>query len=183
MQELNDTLNTVAITPQALYDMLTPFFEMNKTQRLSLYIEGEAGTGKTYTIKKWGRDNNVRTITKMLSQVAAEEIAGVSYIDRETRRTVQYFPEWLPPAAKFDSEGNEILGEPCILFLDELNHADSRTLNACFSLIQFGTIGQYQLPSNVMVISAGNPPNSNNYVTTLPEALNDRFTFIKAQNF
>ncbi len=64
-----------------------------------------------------------------------------------------------------------------IIFIDEFNRADSKTMNALFEMIQFKTINGEPLPNLRMVWAAINPPDDeqNYQVEAIDPAAMDRF--------
>lgn len=62
-----------------------------------------------------------------------------------------------------------------LLFLDELNRADEKVINALLEIIQFQTINGEPLPKLRCVWAAINPPGSVYTVTELDPAVIDRF--------
>lgn len=62
-----------------------------------------------------------------------------------------------------------------LIFFDELNRADPKTLNAVFEIIQFGSINGEKLPNLRACWGAINPPDEDYEVETLDPALLDRF--------
>lgn len=68
------------------------------------------------------------------------------------------------------------VNEAEIIFLDEFSRADNAVTNACFELIQFGTINGEKLPNLKCVWAAMNPTDGGQYkVNDLDPALVDRF--------
>lgn len=67
------------------------------------------------------------------------------------------------------------MDEVDIVFFDELNRADPRTLNAVFEIIQFRTINGVPLPNLKSVVAAINPVDGEYNTEALDPALIDRF--------
>lgn len=69
-----------------------------------------------------------------------------------------------------------------LIFFDEFNRADDKTLNAIFEIIQFRAINGERLPNVKACWAAMNPPDGDYKVTDLDPALIDRFdVFIDIQ--
>ncbi|RMH18534.1 MAG: hypothetical protein D6698_06935, partial [Gammaproteobacteria bacterium] len=66
-------------------------------------------------------------------------------------------------------------GERCILFLDELSTADEAVQNAALQLVLDRRVGDYELPSNVPVLAAGNRECDGAYVNPMSMPLANRF--------
>jgi len=62
-----------------------------------------------------------------------------------------------------------------LIFFDELNRADPKTLNAVFEVIQFRTINGIPLPKLRSVVAAINPVDGEYNTEELDPALIDRF--------
>jgi hypothetical protein len=67
------------------------------------------------------------------------------------------------------------INEVDIVFFDELNRADPRTLNAVLEIVQFRSINGEPLPNLKCVIAACNPAGEDYNVDELDPALLDRF--------
>jgi hypothetical protein len=97
------------------------------------------------------------------------------------------------PVDQLDAEGNPVIDEygntkqvlknvrprevdeADIIFFDELNRADAKTLNAVFEIIQFRSINGEKLENLKVCWAAINPPGEDYDVDRLDEALLDRF--------
>lgn len=64
-----------------------------------------------------------------------------------------------------------------VIFFDELNRAEPKTLNALMEIIQFGRINGEKLKNLKAVVGAMNPPEDDYQVNALDPALVDRFMF------
>lgn len=67
------------------------------------------------------------------------------------------------------------IDEAELIFLDELNRADDKVLNAVLELVQFRSINGEHLPKLKCVWAAINPPQDDYHVNELDPALVDRF--------
>lgn len=71
-----------------------------------------------------------------------------------------------------------LIDEVDAIFLDELNRAEPKTLNALMEIIQFHAINGETLPRLKTIIGAMNPPEDEYQVNALDPALVDRFMFV-----
>lgn len=69
-------------------------------------------------------------------------------------------------------------GRGGILFMDEMNRANSVVLNSVMQFVQKGRIQDYQLPDKWIIIAAGNRPGEGENIAELDFALADRFTVV-----
>jgi len=138
-----------------------------------LAVVGPAGIGKT-SIMGQATDllseiyRKPFTLTCMIaSQKLPEDFTGIPIPDME-EKVVDFLKLRELPR---DGYG--------ILFLDELNQADSTVLRALFELLGSRTLGTYTLPENWSVVAAMNP-DGKNYQTTKPTpALRRRLGWIE----
>lgn len=128
----------------------------------NILISGEAGTGKTYMIKK--ASENLGLKMKYYSASTLDpyaDLIGIPVPQNDTKNVDFYRPREIDEAE--------------VVFFDELNRADSKTLNTVFELIQFRSINGEKLPKLRSVMAAINPNDGNYTVDELDMALLDRF--------
>lgn len=128
----------------------------------NILITGQAGTGKTAMLKKAA--DNLGLKMKYYSASTLDpfaDLVGLPIPDMETR-SVEYFR----PTEVDDAE---------IIFFDELNRADTKTLNTVFEIIQFRSINGERLPKLKCVVAAINPVEDGYDTEDLDIALVDRF--------
>lgn len=134
---------------------------------LNIIISGPGGTGKTQMLLEAARKLNLTT--EYLSAPTLDP-----YIDLIGA----------PVPSEPDADGNRHLEflrkkgviEAEVIFIDELNRAEPKTLNAIFELIQFLSVNGEKLPNLKLVVAAINPVAEGyegNY--ELDFSLNDRF--------
>jgi len=128
----------------------------------NILISGEAGTGKTYMIKK--ASENLGLKMKYYSAATLDpyaDLIGIPVPQNDTKNVDFYRPRDIDEAE--------------VVFFDELNRADAKTLNTVFELIQFRSINGEKLPKLRSVMAAINPNDGNYTVDELDIALVDRF--------
>jgi hypothetical protein len=141
--------------------------------RKPLAIVGPAGIGKTSIIeqaaKKLGKTMGIPfgCTTLIASQKLPEDFTGIPIPDME-ERVVDFLKLRELPR---DGHG--------LLFLDEMNQADSTVLRALFELLGSRKIGTYKLPDNWNIVAAMNP-DGKKYQTTKPTpALRRRLSWVE----
>lgn len=130
--------------------------------RLNVLIAGHAGTGKTYMVREAAKQLGWKM--KYYSTPTLDpftDLVGIPVPSTETKVIEYYRPRLIDDAE--------------IIFFDELNRGDARTLNAVFEIIQFGTLNGEPLPNLKCVVAAINPNDGDYTVDELDPALLDRF--------
>lgn len=128
----------------------------------NVLIQGPAGTGKTAMLKEACKELGLRMKYYSASTLDPfADLVGIPVPDKETKRVEYYRPR--------------DVDEADVVFCDELNRADSKTLNALFEMIQFKTINGEPLPKLKCVVAAINPVEDGYNTEELDIALLDRF--------
>jgi hypothetical protein len=129
---------------------------------LNIIISGHAGTGKTSILLAAAKELGWNL--KYYSAATIDpytDLVGLPVPNHELK-TVEYFrPKEIDNAD--------------VVFFDEANRADPKTLNTLFELIQFGSINGEKLPKLKCVVAAINPNDGTYNVDDLDPALLDRF--------
>lgn len=136
---------------------------------LNVLISGLPGTGKTSMIKQ--ACEQLGLTVKYYNAATLDpftDLIGLPVPNQETRTTDYFRPR--------------IIDEAEVIFMDEINRADPRTLNTIFELVQFHSINGEHLPKLRVVIAAMNPPNGDFNVDELDPALVDRFDIYLEQS-
>jgi hypothetical protein len=133
---------------------------------LNVLITGEAGTGKTHMLREAA--NKLGYTMKYYSASTLDpftDLVGVPVpeTDKETGKRSLHM---VRPHDVDDAD---------VIFFDEANRADSKTLNALFEIIQFRSINGEALPKLKAVVAAVNPNNGEYKVSDFDPALLDRF--------
>lgn len=138
----------------------------------SIFIEGERGIGKTDIIKQVAAEValelglEVNTVTLPAAVLEAPDINGLGYVELNITRFAA--PEFLP-AGGFG-----------ILFIDEVNRANTDVQNGLLTLVQDRQIHQHKIGDGWLIVGAGNTnANGGNYkVKEFDPALKDRFAYV-----
>jgi hypothetical protein len=130
----------------------------------NILIEGGRGVGKSSITLQIAEKLGLRL--KYFSAPTLDPIVDfvgipVPVIDEGARRIVYLRPDAINQAE--------------IIFFDELNRAQPKTLNAVFELVQFRSINGEKLPHLRSIIGAVNPAGERYHVQDLDPALIDRF--------
>lgn len=129
---------------------------------LNIIVSGLAGTGKTSILTEAARQLGLHM--QYYSAATLDpytDLVGIPVPNHETK-SVEYFR----PKAIDEAE---------VVFFDEANRADPKTLNTLFELIQFRSINGEKLPKLKCVVAAINPNDGAYTVDDLDPALLDRF--------
>ena len=144
-------------------------------QRIVPCLIGSPGMGKSDLIRSIGKSLNFQVIDLRLSQCEPTDLLGYPYIN-ETRGKSSYMP-----FDTFPLEGDSIPDnyKGCILFLDELPHADPAVQKAGFKLILDRMVGNHKLHSKVFVVAAGNHSFDSDLVEEIDPAMRSRMVNIE----
>lgn len=130
----------------------------------NILISGLAGTGKTQMLLQ--ACSELEMTVKYYETPTLDpftDLVGVPVPNRETKTIEYYRPHDIDEAE--------------VIFFDEINRADEKTLNTLFEIIQFKTINGEPLPKLKVVVAAMNPDDGDYTVDKLDVALMDRFDF------
>lgn len=131
----------------------------------SVLLEGRHGTGKTAIVKEacdslgW----------KLKSYTVSLMDPYIDLVGIPVPRTDENGKEYMKLLRPKDIEDADVI------FLDELNRGEIKTLNAVLELVQFGTINGEALPRLKAVVAAQNPAGDIYDTIELDKALVDRF--------
>jgi hypothetical protein len=155
--------------PSDLLDVIILCIELQRP----LYIEGEAGVGKSQLVAQACSKLKRRLIDIRSAQLDATDIRGLPHINGDGR-SHWAAPDWLP------SDPNDDV----VIFFDEINRGATLVQNSLLQLTLDRRTGDYVLPPKVAMIAAGNP-DSYRGVTRMTEAQANRFlhaTFVPDVN-
>jgi dynein-related subfamily AAA family protein len=146
----------MAITVQ----QLKQYMEANK----NILIAGEAGTGKTEMLRTAA--NELGLSMKYYSSSTLDpfaDLVGIPVPDTISKLVEYYRPREIDEAQ--------------VIFFDELNRADPKTINAVMEIIQFRSINGDPLKNLKCVVAAINPVDVGYNTEELDIAVRDRFDF------
>ncbi len=146
----------MAITVQ----QLKQYMEASK----NILIAGEAGTGKTEMLRTAA--NELGLSMKYYSSSTLDPFADLVGIP--VPNTITKLVEYYRPREIDEAE---------VIFFDELNRADPKTINAVMEIIQFRSINGDPLRNLKCVVAAINPVDKGYNTDELDIAVRDRFDF------
>lgn len=119
----------------------------------------------------WEKNKGIKLVVEYLSQIAPEDLRGLTGINEVTKKTEAYYSERLP------KEGDG----PGIYLLDEISSAPPHIQVVAYQLLLDKKIGDHSLPSYWGVAAAGNDPSCGAVCEDISTALADRLShfFIK----
>ena len=137
----------------------------------NVLLIGLHGTGKTESIKQMAERNGLKMKYFSCSTLDPfTDLVGVpvptDLLDKDGNPTGEQYLKMVRP---------HDVDEADLIFFDELNRADAKTLNAVFEIIQFRSINGDPLPNLKACWGAINPPDEDYDVDRLDAALLDRF--------
>lgn len=176
----------------ANFQIVREVIALCREAKVSTMIWGHRGIGKSSLVEQICEKGDWGYINMRLSEVEASDLRGLP--DKANGRTVYLPPADMPIGTmNFEQiqkeleglEGDEYLHkwhqlqpmyENGILFLDEINRAQSDVLQSAFELVLDRKVGQYVLPNGWSIVCAGNF-NDGGYQTSgfMDEAFLDRF--------
>lgn len=165
------TINTVTATPDLIKQCIKLQLNNPNIRNSASYIWGEPGIGKSEIINQVAKECDWELIDLRLTRMDSTDLTGLPFLHEESKQTIYYLPEFLPTEemiSRWKKKG-------AIIFLDELSAAEPRLQAAAYELILDRRIGKYELPTNVMVIAAGNRVEDGAIAYDLTSALSDRF--------
>jgi hypothetical protein len=134
--------------------------------RRPAFTWGSPGIGKSDVHRQTARKLGARLIDVRASQLDAVDTRGVPYITQRDGNSVTRWaiPEMLPTG-----------DEPVLMHFDELNAAPQSVQAALYQLFLDRALGDYVLPSNVLLFASGNLESDRAVVNRLSTALANRF--------
>jgi hypothetical protein len=140
-----------------------------------IFLWGSPGIGKSDLIQQIvdsGELGNAYMIDMRLALMEPTDLRGYPFRNPETNTM-----EWAP-AADLPTEHLASQYDTIVLFMDELNSAPPSVQAAAYQLVLNNKIGQYSLPSNVVIVAAGNKETDRGVTFRMPSPLANRFRHI-----
>ena len=130
------------------------------------FIWGGVGVGKSEIVHKVAKDMGYRIEDVRVALLDPVDLRGVPSV--EDGRTVFNPPVFLPTDKQ----------PKTLLFLDELPQGSPSVQNALFQLIKDRKLGEYTLPEDTVIVSAGNRVQDKAGANRVNTALGDRFVHL-----
>ncbi len=152
---------------------------------VSVIVEGDHGIGKSESVYAFAQKNNFHVEPLFLSHQEVADLIGIPTLERDASNhalTTWSKPIWLHRMEEAAKDGKR-----CVLFLDELNRAQTEVRQAALQLVLDKQIHEHRLPKTVVngvsfdtfVVAAVNPSDGFYQVDELDPALLDRFLYFK----
>lgn len=141
------------------------------------YLEGVPGLGKTAIVHKAGENLSkliskpVKIITVRLSEYEPSEVSGWNLPDAAGETMKRVRPMWLP------HEDDNVY----LIFFDELPQGSTSAQNTVAQAMNEGHVGPFQVPSNCVIVAAGNSAKDRAGTSHMPTHLRDRMTFLEIE--
>lgn len=163
-------------------------------KRRGLFIWGAPGIAKSSVVEQVADELNFKLIDVRLTQMEPTDLRGipVPFKDETSGRAYVEWavPDMLPKRATDQNTGlplphadvvdrNGKTYEGAIILLDELPNAAPSVQAGSYQLVLDGALGEYVVPSNVIVMAAGNRETDKGATFKMPTPLQNRFTHIE----
>ncbi len=152
---------------------------------VSVIVEGDHGIGKSESVYSFAAKFGFHVEPLFLSHQEVADLIGIPTLEKDEDGyplTTWSKPIWLH---RFEQAAKA--GKRCILFLDELNRAQTEVRQAALQLVLDKQIHEHRLPKTIVngvefdtfVVAAVNPADGFYQVDELDPALLDRFLHFK----
>lgn len=154
---------------------------------VSVIVEGDHGIGKSESVYSFAHKNDFHVEPLFLSHQEVADLIGIPTMERDSSNHA--LTTWSKPIWLHRMEEAAKAGKRCILFLDELNRAQTEVRQAALQLVLDKQIHEHRLPKTLVngvafdtfVVAAVNPADGFYQVDELDPALLDRFLHFKLQ--
>src|SRR5210317_2137981 len=165
-----ETVATRTVTPKTAKSSVKHAL----TKQRPIFLWGPPGICKSDIVAQITNSlPNSHLIDVRLSLWDPTDIKGIPYFDSNTS-TMQWAPPAELPSEEFAAQYDNI-----VLFLDEMNSAAPAVQAAAYQLILNRKVGTYTLPSNVMIVAAGNRETDKGVTYRMPAPLANRFVHLE----
>ncbi len=166
-------------TIQILSNMYSKVIINNKSISImpSVMLWGPPGIGKSQSVKQIA--SIIEDETKKKVVVTDVRLILFNPVDLRgipTSNSDKTLAVWLKPKIFDMNDSNDIIN---ILFLDEISAAPQSVQAAAYQIVLDRTIGEHKLPSNCIVIAAGNRITDKSVAYQMPKALANRLLHIE----
>ena len=174
------------------------YIQANGKVPVAVNVEGDAGLGKTSSIKQLAKEHNMDVI--MLNLAEFEELGDlVGFPVKEFQiKNAEGKTTWINESqiATASAKGYKVVdkrmshaapewiqgkSEGGFLILDDYTRADARFMQATMSLIDQQSYASWKLPKNWHIILTTNPDNGDYNVTSLDIAQKTRFISVEVK--
>ena len=190
-------VDTLELTPSqtalAIKHMVNVNLENAKRgkKRRGLFIWGAPGIAKSSLVEQACRELNFKHIDIRLTQMEPTDLRGIPVPVNVSEEEVlvkwavpELFPqrdEGLNTATIVDPHSGANY-DGAIIILDELPNAAPSVQAGSYQLVLDGSLGEYVVPSNVVVLAAGNRETDKGSTFKMPTPLMNRFTHVNMRH-
>ena len=167
-------MDTLQVRPNDTNDIV---LRAMKAER-PIFIWGAPGIGKSELVQQIvdsGELGNAYMIDLRLALMEPTDLRGYPF------RNPEYKFMAGAPAADLPTQELADAHDTIVLFLDELNSAPPSVQAAAYQLVLNKRIGQYNLPTNVKIVAAGNRETDRGVTYRMPSPLANRFRHINME--
>ena len=167
-------MDTLQVRPNDTNDIV---LRAMKAER-PIFIWGAPGIGKSELVQQIvdsGELGNAHMIDLRLALMEPTDLRGYPFRNPENN-----LMEWAPPA-DLPTQEMAHAHDTIVLFLDELNSAPPSVQAAAYQLVLNKRIGQYNLPTNVKIVAAGNRETDRGVTNRMPSPLANSFRHINME--
>ncbi len=151
-----------------------PILRRAVAKRRPVFVWGPPGVGKSDMVNQIASEfPNSAVIDLRMALMDPTDIKGVPYYAAD-QNTMKWAPPSELPNAEFAKKHDIVF-----LFLDELNSAPPAVQAAAYQLVLNRKVGQYTLPTNVVIIAAGNRMGDKGVTYRMPSPLANRFMHLE----
>lgn len=134
------------------YKELSNILENCRKHNLVPLLYGHTGVGKTAMVRKFAEDNNLKLFYLDIPTLQPQDLGIMPVVDKEKGMFKYVLPEWAVECLQ---------NENTLLFLDEINRADSDMQNACLQIVTGIVAGK---PLKSYIVAACNIDNDSEEV-------------------
>ena len=138
-----------------------------------VFVWGPPGIGKSDVVAEIAAEMGGACIDLRMAQMEPTDIRGIPFFNKDICKM-----DWAPP---IDLPDEDFASQypVVVLFLDEMNSASPAVQAAGYQLILNRRVGKYKLPSNVVIVAAGNRESDKGVTYRMPMPLANRFLHLE----
>ncbi len=197
-------VSTIQLAPESAIVAIRRLVDVNLKlaskfkKRQGIMLWGQPGAGKSDLIFQIAATLDYDVIDLRLNQIDSVDLRGIPathVVDESTGElTVRWaVPEIFPritdpktgfakiekPKHMWKDENTPEFFKGAFIFLDEITNAPGLVQTSAYQLVLDAMLGEYKVPSNVVVIAAGNRETDRSNAQRMATALANRFTHIE----
>ena len=163
---------------QEIKNAMTAYFTKNDygeyvipiEKQRPIFLMGAPGIGKTAIMEQIAEELNVELVSYSMTHHTRQSALGLPFIEKKRYGDKEYsISEYTMSeiiASVYDKM-EETGKKEGILFLDEINCVSETLAPSMLQFLQFKIFGRHRVPDGWIVVTAGNPPEYNNSVSSL----------------